>query len=178
MLFGGVRRKAAGGKTRNEGQISDTNWKQEIKTMKRTVVHLRDWVGCRGSDREGKRKWDFTSYFLDRLNKSIKARWRTLIELHKWDWGGTHMAKLLLSRARSGQTTALGTLKLIIRVFIPSICHDFLLFFFLFGAIPITLRWRSFQHFPSSHSLYLFFLILIILGSVSGEIYKKQSILP
>lgn len=99
MLFGGVRRKAAGGKTRNEGQISDTNWKQEIKTMKRTVVHLRDWVGCRGSDREGKRKWDFTSYFLDRLNKSIKDRWRTLIELHKWDWGGNTHGKAVTKQS-------------------------------------------------------------------------------
>lgn len=57
--------------------------------MKRTESHRQAWVGCRRSKREGKKEWDLASHFVDRLNKSIKARWSTLIELHKWDRGYT-----------------------------------------------------------------------------------------
>lgn len=62
--------------------------KTRDKMMKRTACHRRAWVGCGRSKREGKKEWDLASHFVDRLNKSIKARWSTLIELHKWDWGG------------------------------------------------------------------------------------------
>lgn len=57
---------------------------------KRTVHHQQAWVGCRRSRREGKKEWNVAIHFVDRLNKSIKARRSTLIELYKWDWGGTH----------------------------------------------------------------------------------------
>lgn len=56
--------------------------------MKRTVCHRQAWVGCGRSKREGKKEWDLAGLFVDGLNKSIKAHWSTLIELHKWDWGG------------------------------------------------------------------------------------------
>lgn len=38
-----------------------------------------------GEGARGRRKneQDFADYFVDRLNKSIKAHWSTLIELHK-----------------------------------------------------------------------------------------------
>lgn len=36
--------------------------------------------GARGGQ---KNERDFADYFVDRLNKSIKAHWSTLIELHK-----------------------------------------------------------------------------------------------
>lgn len=57
------------------------------KMMKRAVCHQHAWVGCTGNKREGKKEQDLASHFVDRLNKSIKAHWSTLIELHKWVWG-------------------------------------------------------------------------------------------
>ena len=71
-----------------------TNWKGEIKRRKgKQCATGHAWVGRTRSEREGKEEWDLASHFVDRLNKSIKARWSTLIELHKWDlqggvWGG------------------------------------------------------------------------------------------
>lgn len=59
--------------------------------MKGRVCHRQAWVGCRRREREGKKEWDLASHFVDRLNKSTRAHWSTLIELHKWDReGGTH----------------------------------------------------------------------------------------
>lgn len=34
-------------------------------------------------EKKEERERDLASHFVDRLNKSIKARWSTLIELHK-----------------------------------------------------------------------------------------------
>lgn len=58
--------------------------------MKGRVCLRQTWVGCRRREREGKKEWDLASHFVDRLNKSIRAHWSTLIELHKWDREGGH----------------------------------------------------------------------------------------
>ena len=77
--------------------------KREIKWWKERCAATRpewDADGTRGRERV----WALASHFVDRLNKSIKACWSTLIELHKWvrRWGGTLMLKLLQSKAAIG----------------------------------------------------------------------------
>lgn len=88
-----------------------TNKRRELETsdkmMKRTACHWQVWAGCTRSKRE--KYWDLASHFVDRLNKSIKACWSTLIELHKWDWG-VHTAKRLQSSDSFGETTAWSSL--------------------------------------------------------------------
>lgn len=50
------------------------------------------------------REWDWASYFVDCLQKSIKACWSKLIELHKWVWQrGVQLAKLLQNNNRLGR---------------------------------------------------------------------------
>lgn len=89
-LVSGAREEPAkegmtGEETRAEGLMRGMKWKWTIKALKRTVCHQRR-LSRLGKEQEG----DFADYFVDRLNKSIKAHWSTLIELHKWDWGGAH----------------------------------------------------------------------------------------
>lgn len=120
--------------------------KTRDKMMKRTVCHHRQgWVCCGRSKREGKKEWDLASRFVDRLNKSIKARWSTLIELHKWDWGGTHGKAATKQRQGWADHSFRHFLKLIIHAgpsllfFYPLICPSVFLCLSVSSTLPPTL---------------------------------------
>lgn len=75
---------------RTEGLMRGMKWKREIKRWKEQCATGRPEWAAEGAGGREKNERDLASHFVDRLNKSIKAHWSTLIELHKWDWGGTH----------------------------------------------------------------------------------------
>lgn len=54
--------------------------KNQRRSDERESVPPAGLSGPRGG---GRREGDLASHFVDRLNKSIKAHWSTLIELHK-----------------------------------------------------------------------------------------------
>lgn len=117
--------------------------------MKRTVCHRQAWVGCGRSKREGKKDWDLASHFVDRLNKSIKAHWSTLIELHKWDWGGTHGKAATKQQQGWADHSFRHFLKLIIHagpsllLFYPLICPSVFLCLSVYSTFPPSPLWLS-----------------------------------
>lgn len=135
--------------------------------MKRTVCHRQAWVGCGRSKREGKKEWDLASLFVDGLNKSIKAHWSTLIELHKWDWGGTHGKAATKQQQGWADHSFRHFLKLIIHAcpslvfFYPLICPSVFLCMSIYSnfpptPLPFTAPFINEPHFPSL-SVCLFF---------------------